>query len=257
MILLAASVLLSPSFIEVKAGRYLVGKENGVANPRRMVTLKAYQIAKYEATNAEFAAFVKATGYVTDAERGKNAMVFEPGLREFRWIQDATAYWRFPNGKSRGGIEKRMDHPVTTVSYRDALAYCKWASVRLPTLDEWEVASRAGAVADWFFGKQSEIGMYANIWHGRDHLKADVSDGFMTTSPVGRFEPNKWGLYDIYGNVFELCSGNLKGDGPMTVHARGGSWWCSKNSCSFFNSVDIGKVDKRASFSNQGFRVAR
>ena len=104
MILLAASVLLSSSFIEVKAGRYLVGKENGLANPRRMVTLKDYQIAKYETTNAEFAAFVKATSYVTDAERGKNAMVFEPGLREFRWIKDPTAYWRFPNGKSRGGI---------------------------------------------------------------------------------------------------------------------------------------------------------
>lgn len=257
MILLALSVLLSPSFVEVKAGRYLVGKENGVANPRRMVTLKAYQIAKFETTNSEFAEFVKATGYVTDAERGKNAMVFEPGLKEFRWIQDPTAYWRFPNGKSRDGIEKRMDHPVTTISYRDALAYCKWASVRLPSLDEWEVASRAGATSDWFFGKEAEIGKYANIWHGRDHLQPDVTDGFITTSPVGQFKPNAWGLHDVYGNVFELCSGKLAGDGKLTVHARGGSWWCSKNSCSFFNSVDIGKVDQRASFSNQGFRVAK
>lgn len=257
MILIAITALVSPQFIEVKPGRYLVGRENGIANPRRMVELKAYQIAKFETTNAEFTAFVKATSYVTDAERTKNAMVFEPGLKEFRWIQDPTANWRFPNGKTRGGIEKRMDHPVTTISYRDAIAYCKWAGVRLPTLDEWEVASRAGSPDDWFFGNQNDIGKYANIWHGKNHLKPDLSDGFLTTSPVGKFQPNDWGLYDVYGNIFELCSGKLKGDGKFTVHARGGSWWCSKNACSFFNSVDIGKVDMRASFSNQGFRVAK
>lgn len=258
MIALAALALFSPQFVEVEAGRYLVGREKGVGNPRRMVELKAFQIARYETTNAEFAEFAKATGYVTDAEKHKNAMVFEPGLKEFRWIQDPTANWRFPNGKTRGGIQGKMDHPVTTISYRDAVAYCKWAGVRLPTLDEWEVASRAGAKTDWFFGSTDrEIGKFANIWHGRDHLKPDLSDGYLTTSPVGKFQPNAWGLHDVYGNVFELCAGKLKGDGPLTVHARGGSWWCSRNSCSFFNSVDIGKVDMRASFSNQGFRVAK
>lgn len=258
MILILATSLVAPSaFVEVKAGSYLVGKDTAIANPLRTVILQGFQIAKFETTNAEFAKFVDATGYITDAERNKNAMVFEPGLRDFRWLQDPTANWRFPNGKTRGGIKDRMDHPVTTISYRDAVAYCKWAGVRLPNLDEWEVASRAGAKGDWFFGEQKKVGEYANIWHGPNHLKADHSDGYMTTSPVGKFKPNAWGLYDIYGNVFEMCSGNLKGDGKFTIHSRGGSWWCSKNSCSFFNSVDIGKVDSRASFSNQGFRVAR
>lgn len=257
---LILGVSLTPQeFVLIPSGRYRVGRSDHIANPLRYVNIRAFQIATTETTNALFAEFVNATGYITDAEKLHNAMVFEPGLQEFRWIRDSTANWRFPNGRSRGGIEKMMAHPVTSISYRDALAYCKWAKVRLPTLNEWEVASRAGSDRDYFFGESNaEIGFYANVWHGRDHLSADLSDGFMRTSPVATFAPNPNGLYDIYGNVFEFCTGRLKTDrSKRVVHARGGSWWCSKYSCSFFNSVDIGKVDHAASFSNQGFRVAK
>jgi sulfatase modifying factor 1 len=66
---------------------------------------------------------------------------FSPGLKEFEWMNDTTAYWRYPNGKSCGSIEDKMNHPVTSISYADVLAYCKWAKVRLPSLDEWEIAS--------------------------------------------------------------------------------------------------------------------
>jgi len=246
-------------FAVVLAGKYQVGKADRLENYSRTIPLKAFEIAKLDTTNAEFAAFVRATGYVTDAEKNHNAMVFEPGLKEFEWIQDHSASWRFPNGKPRGSITGKMDHPVTSISFHDASEYCKWAEVRLPTLDEWEVASRAGAKTDYFFGSdESLIGKYANIWHGRDHLKPDFSDGYMYTSPVGKFLPNPLGLYDVYGNVFQFCSGRLSSDRSERVrHARGGSWWCSKNACCFFNSVDIGSVDVKASFSNQGFRVAR
>ncbi|RYG68545.1 sulfatase-modifying factor protein [bacterium] len=250
--------LLVGSFILVKAGTYRLGKADRVENPPRRVRLKAFEMASTETTNAQFAAFVKATGYVTDAERLHNAMVFAPPLPEFRWIRDRTAFWRFPNGIKRGGIEKRADHPVTTISFADALAYCRWAKVRLPSLDEWEAAARGGTTTDYFFGKERRgIRKFANVWHGRDHLKADVTDGFMTTSPVGRFAPNPLGLYDVYGNVFEFCTGRLPSDhSPDRVHARGGSWWCSANACCFFNSADIGNINLHASFSNQGFRVA-
>lgn len=248
----------NPQFVTVPAGDYRVGKKGRLENPLRTVRLRSFEIAATETTNDEFAAFVRATGYKTDAEQLKNAMVFEPGLVEFRWIRDTSASWRFPNGKTRGDLTGKGKHPVTTISYRDAVAYCKWAKVRLPTLAEWEVACRAGTASDHFFGDDlGQIRRYANIWHGQDHRKADVTDGYMTTSPVGSFLPNPWGLYDVYGNVFELCADRLSTDKPDIRHARGGSWWCSRSSCSFFNSVDIGRANLRASFSNQGFRVAR
>jgi len=246
-------------FVLVPKGKFLLGKAGNRMNPLHTVRTDSFRIAIYETTNKEFAAFVAATSYITDAERMHNAMVFLPGLPEFRWIQDRTAYWRWPNGVTRGGIQNKMDHPVTCISYRDIQKYCAWARVRLPTLDEWEIACRAGSKTDYFFGSDySHIGEYANIWHRHDHLKKDLSDGYMYTSPVGSFKPNQWGLYDIYGNVFEFCTGKTsKTESPTSAHARGGSWWCSMNTCQSFNSYSIGQVNVHASFSNQGFRVVK
>ena len=246
-------------FVLIPKGQYAVGKKNHLLNPLRKVRVDSFYIAKTEITNQQFEKFILAASYKTDAEKRHNAMVFEPGLKEFEWMNDTTAWWRFPNGVSRGGIENKMNHPVTCISYSDIIAYCNWAGVRLPTLDEWEIACRAGSKTDYFFGNdKNKIGQYANIWHGKDHLIADSSDGYMTTSPVASFSPNAWGLYDMYGNVFEFCSDKLKTDKSSTVaHARGGSWWCSRNACNFFNSYDVGRVNIHASFSNQGFRVVK
>lgn len=247
------------NFVLVPAGVYSIGKKGHVNNPLRKVSINSFFIAKTETTNAEFARFVDETGYVSDAEKRKNALVFSAGLDEFEWLEDSTAYWRFPNGISRGGIEDKMNHPVTCISYSDILAYCKWAKLRLPSLEEWEIACRAGTTTGYFFGDQpTRLKEFANIWYGKKHMTADSSDGYQYTSPVGSFSPNPWGLYDMYGNVFEFCSGKLKASQPATlVHARGGSWWCSTRSCNYFNSYDIGRVNMHASFSNQGFRVAK
>lgn len=246
-------------FVKVNAGKYLIGEKGSIVNPSRMFNVSTYYISATEVTNASFAKFVEATGYKTIAEEYNNAQVFEAGLEEFRWLQDSTAFWKFPNGISRGGIEDKMDHPVTCICYRDAMAYCKWAGVRLPTIEEWEIAAKSGSTGKYFEGVHLDnINEFANIWHGRDHLVADTSDGYMYTSPVGSFKSNPWGLYDVFGNVFELCEGQLRGDNKRkVVHARGGSWWCSKNSCSAFNSVFIGSVNPNASFSNLGFRVVK
>jgi len=246
-------------FVLIHSGNYTIGKKGHLLNPQRKVRVEDFFISTTETTNQQFVAFVSATLYKTDAERMHNAMVFEPGLGEFEWMEDSTAYWRYPNGISRGGIENKMNHPVTCISYNDILAYCRWASVRLPSLEEWEIACRAGTQSDYFFGNNnSQIKQYANIWHASKHLTADSSDGYMYTSPVASFSPNAWGLYDMYGNVFEFCSGKVKEDEKNTIaHARGGSWWCSSNSCNFFNSYDIGRVNIHASFSNQGFRVVK
>ena len=256
------SVLIAQNdtaFVIIHSGNYLIGKKGHLLNPLHTVHISQFSIAATETTNRQFEAFVQATSYITDAEKRKDALVFEPGLKEFDWIEDSTAFWRYPNGINRGSIDDKMNHPVTCISYTDALAYCRWARVRLPSLDEWEIACRAGSSTDYFFGNdKANISRFANIWKGRDHLTADSTDGYMYTSPVAHFRPNAWGLYDIYGNVFEFCSGKIKKDESNTLaHARGGSWWCSKNACNFFNSYDIGRVNVHASFSNQGFRVAK
>ncbi|WP_276480313.1 formylglycine-generating enzyme family protein [Paraflavitalea pollutisoli] len=252
----AQSSVAAP-YVVIPGGLYIVGKKGHGINPYRTVKLSAFRIARKETTNTEFAAFVKATGYITDAERRHDALVYRPGLAEFEWHNDSTANWRYPNGITYGSIDHKMDHPVTCISYQDILAYCRWAGVRLPSLDEWEVACRACTTTDFSFGKDTSLlRQYANTWHRTDHLVPDSSDGYLFTSPVGSFAANPWGLYDMYGNVFEFCSGKTKlNHKPTVVHARGGSWWCSPFSCHFFNSYDIGSVYHRASFSNQGFRV--
>lgn len=254
-----ASLSQDSLFACVPAGTYQVGEKNHVQNPLRKVRINSFYIATHELTNSEFEKFVQASGYITEAERNKNALVFEPGLKEFRWLTDSTAYWRYPNGTSRGGIEQKMNHPVACISYNDAQAYCQWAGVRLPTLEEWEIAATAGTPSKYFRKVTTKnMHRYANIWHGQDHLKADATDGFVYTSPVATFKPNPLGLYDILGNVFEFCSGALPRDnGRKVAHARGGSWWCSAQACSFFNTKDIGSVSPNASFSNQGFRVVK
>jgi formylglycine-generating enzyme len=246
-------------YVKVPGGTYQVGKNGHLLNPLRKVQVNTFYIATTEVTNEQFYAFIKSTGYITDAERLHNAMVFMPGLQEFEWKNDSSASWRHPNGRGKDSIDNKWDHPVTCISYTDALVYCKWAGVRLPSLDEWEIACRAGSGNDYFFGGNNKnIGQYANIWHGRDHLVADSSDRYMYTAPVAHFKANAWGLYDMYGNVFEFCTGKLPTDkSDDVVHARGGSWWCSRNACNFFNSYDIGRVHRHASFSNQGFRVVK
>ena len=259
VLMLTAAETPPKAFVSVPAGAYRIGQEGRADNLPRTVKLRTFEIAATETTNDQFAAFVKANGYVTDAERLHNAMVFKPGLAEFRWLRDPTACWRYPNGKQRGDLTGKGDHPVTSISFKDAQSYCRWAKVRLPTLNEWEAACRAGTRTRFFFGTDvTEIRKYANVWHGVDHLKPDLTDGFQYTAPVGSFQPNSLGLYDMYGNVFEFCTGAVPSDrGRKVAHARGGSWWCSRHSCCFFNSADIGRTALHASFSNQGFRVAR
>jgi sulfatase modifying factor 1 len=127
----------------------------------------------------------------------------------------------------------------------------------LPTLDEWEAAARAGAKTRWPWGPRFIAGR-ANIWNGETHEAEAAGDGYTYTAPVRSFPANAWGLYDIIGNVFEYC-GDLppseKGREKEFIAGRGGSWWCSAGTCSFFNLVDIGHMDRHGSLSNQGFRI--
>lgn len=248
------------TWVIIPEGNYQLGKQKHWINPSHIAHIHSFTISRYEVTNSEFDSFTKATNYVTLAERRHDALVYKDSLGEFTWFTDSTANWRFPQGIKNCSIEDKMNHPVTCISFVDAMAYCKWKNVRLPTLDEWEVACRAGSKDDHFFGNDfSLIKDYANCWYKKNHLSKDTSDPWVFTSPVGSLRPNQWGLYDVYGNVFELCSNippTFKANSNI-ASARGGSWWCSRYSCNYVNSVDIGRVSKFASFANLGFRVVK
>ncbi len=249
--------------VTVPAGTYRVGADDSGRNPRRLVEIGAFEIATTETTNAQFARFVEATGYVTDAERDGFGMVFEEGMLDWQWRKTPGACWRRPFGDGRFAAATHPDHPVTQISAADAAAYCSWTGGRLPTVVEWEVAARAGAETRYPWGDElMPAGRpMANIWNGASHLKDDTLDGFLYLAPTRRFPPNRWGLYDVIGNVFEYCDGGVvsrepEAAGHLTT-ARGGSWWCSAETCASYNLVDIGQMNRHGSLANQGFRLAR
>ena len=177
------------------------------------------------------------------------------GLKEVR-----GANWRQPAGPDGSKVANLPEHPVTQINGADAEAYCRWLRARLPTIDEWETAARAGAKTLYPWGEKFSA-KRANIWNGATHRTETPEDGFVYTAPVRSFPPNAWGLYDTIGNVFEYCADlpaayqQPRAQAARLIAGRGGSWWCSANTCHFYNLVDIGRMDRRGSLSNQGFRV--
>ena len=226
-----------PGMVLVPGGTFEMGTDDPAFPdaPRHRVTVSPFYMDATEVTNEAFAAFVKATGYVTLAER-KVDPAQVPGLDPARvrpqdlepfssvfspprdpvplhdplawWRGVKGANWRRPEG-SDSSIEHRPRHPVVHVAYEDAEAYARWAGKRLPTEAEWEFAARGGLAGMTYpWGEDLRPGdrWRANIWQGRfpnENLKADGFDG---TAPVGSFPPNGYGLHDMAGNVWEWCS---------------------------------------------------
>lgn len=247
------------SFVLVPAGTYAVGSENGARNPPRQVELGAFAIADAETTNAQFDVFVSATKYLTDAERRGFGKVSREGMPDWAWDDVPGADWRHPYGPDGPSWEDLREHPVTQISGADAAAYSRWLGGRLPSLDEWEVAARAGAETRYPWGDDFDA-KKANIWNGLSHRKNTREDGHLFTAPVRSFPANAWGLHDVIGNVFEYGAGLPEGvaeqDRDRLVAGRGGSWWCSVGTCDFYNLADIGMMDRHGSLANQGFRAA-
>jgi formylglycine-generating enzyme required for sulfatase activity len=246
--------------VAVAGGEYRTGAKGHPTNPVRTVKLGPFLIADAETTNAQFAAFVKATGYRTDAERRGAAQIFRYGEAEWVWIDTPGAHWRRPQGPSGPDAVKELaSHPVTCTSAADAAAYCQWAGGRLPTQAEWETAARAGSRDLYPWGPVFQTAK-ANVWNGVTHAKNTKEDGWEFTAPVRSFPPNAWGLYDVIGNVFEYVADvppmvKQRPDQPLTS-ARGGSWWCSARTCKAYNLVDNGTMALHGSLPNQGFRIA-
>ena len=217
----------------IPGGTFWMGsqdEEYADARPVHEVTLDGFWIDRTEVTNAQFAEFVRATGYVTVAERKPEAkdypgvpveklvagsIVFSPppgkvslGEPLSWWEYVAGASWTHPEGPN-SGIAGREDHPVVQVCWDDALAYARWAGKRLPTEAEWEYAAR-GALdrADFCWGTElrPDGKWMVNNWQGKFPQENSAEDKFVRTAPVGSFPPNGYGLYDMAGNVWEWCA---------------------------------------------------
>ena len=242
----------------IPAGTYQLGAAGHKLNTPHPFKTPGFLISDAETTNAQFAAFVTATGYKTLAERNGWSLVGGEGSAEWEWKHMDDANWNHPFGPDGPDAAKLPQHPVTQICGEDARAYCKWVGGRLPTLDEWETAARAGAKTAYPWGAKFEP-KKANTWNGADHRKNTLEDGFILTSPVRTYPPNAWGLYDVIGNVFEYCEGHppwmTTTEAKRRICGRGGSWWCSSHCCDFHNLLDIGSMIKTASLPNQGFRV--
>jgi formylglycine-generating enzyme required for sulfatase activity len=200
------------------------------AQPIHRVYVDGFWMDKTDVTNAQFAKFVAATGYVTVAEKKPTkeefpdappenlvagSLVFTPPAGSvplddyFQWWRFVPgANWRHPTGPG-SSIEGREDYPVVHVSYIDALAYAKWAGKRLPTEAEWEFAARGGLSGKtYFWGNELKPGgkWMANIFQGQFPNQDTGEDGYKGLAPVAKFPPNGYGLYDMAGNVWQWCN---------------------------------------------------
>ena len=232
----------------------------------RDVEVAAFAIDPHALDNACFEEFADATGHVTEAERYGWSFVFAgllpdefpptAGVAQATWWRQVEgADWRHPEGP-QSGIRDRADHPVVHVSANDALAYCEWAGVRLPTEAEWEFAARGGLEGKIFpWGDELEPGgeHRMNVWQGEFPRENTCADGFYGTAPVGEFPPNGYGVYNATGNVWEWTADRFD---EGTVVQKGGSYLCHASYCRRYRPAARQGNTPDSSTGNVGFRCA-
>ena len=239
----ATPAITTPAdMVWIPGGEFLMGTDDANAwpdeKPAHGVSVRGFWIDKTEVTNADFRRFVEATGYITTAERTPNwdelkeqlppgtpkpapeklvpaSLVFQPTSSPVRlddiaqwWVWTPGADWKHPEGPD-SDLSGRENHPVVHVSWDDAVAYAAWAGKRLPTEAEWEFAARGGLSGKpyvWGDEAPSDTVIHANLWQGTFPFRNTQQDGYVRTAPVGSFESNGFGVYDMAGNVWEWCS---------------------------------------------------
>ncbi|MFV8224457.1 formylglycine-generating enzyme family protein [Christiangramia aquimixticola] len=275
--------------VKMKGGTYMMGGNDSLARPnefpRHKEKVKDLWVDKTEVTNAQFREFVEATGYVTTAERsfeikGKKyqpgALVFDPYNPEWWWKFTKGANWKHPQG-SESNIDGKDDHPVVQVSWYDAMAYAKWAGKRLPTEAEYEYFNRAGndtLVYNW--GNELDLASpRANYFQGDfPHNNLNL-DGHQKTAPVKSFPPNKFGLFETSGNVWEWCLDTYHADAYSNLEnridgyfkeydnmqqekvIRGGSFLCSNSYCTGYRNAARMSSVPDTGLEHTGFRCVK
>ncbi|MCE5168676.1 formylglycine-generating enzyme family protein [Paenibacillus profundus] len=279
-------------FVRLQGGAFWMGTEDAEAfpadgeGPMRQVTVDAFAISPYAVTNEDFARFVAATGYVTEAERFDWSYVFHLLASENVtaaaigspvstpwWLAVQGAFWLQPEGPD-SSIAVRMNHPVVHISWNDALAYCDWAGLRLPTESEWEFAARGGLERKrypWGDLLKPDEEHRCNIWQGKFPVKNNASDGYIGTAPVNTYQSNGYGLYNVSGNVWEWCADWFTANpaergpavnprGPQAGAERtmkGGSYLCHKSYCNRYRVGARSKNTPDSSTGNIGFRCVK
>jgi formylglycine-generating enzyme len=319
--IISCGVLLTPpiqpintndGMVWIPAGTFTMGNysNDGRADeyPLHQVELAGFWMDAAEVTNAQFAAFVKATGYITTAEKKPDwellkmqvpagtapphdsllvpaslvfksctaAIALNDASQWWSWTKDAN--WRHPEG-AHSSIEGKENYPVVHISWDDAVAYATWAGKRLPTEAEWEYAARGGMLHQpysWGAAAVEEGMPKANTWQGQFPTNNTQWDGFARLAPVKSYAANKWGLYDMAGNVWEWCSdwyrsdyyeqsSSLNPQGPASSYdpeeptvpkkvVRGGSFLCHVSYCASYRVAARMKTAPDTGLEHTGFR---
>jgi sulfatase modifying factor 1 len=226
----------------IEGGKFTMGASDNQGRqdeyPQHPVQVNGFWMDVTEVTNAQFAAFTAATGYITTAEKKPDweeikkqvpvgtpkppdsllvpsSLVFAASSSPIP-LNDASQWWRWTTGANwkhpqgpASDLKGKEKYPVVQISWDDANAYAKWAGKRLPTEAEWEYAARSGMqgkVYTWGDEPVNQGKQKANIWQGRFPDDNKALDGYTGSAPVKSFMPNSYGLYDIAGNVWEWCS---------------------------------------------------
>lgn len=272
----------------VKGGKTFVGTNDPVIpadgeGPERQILIKDFYLESEAVTVRRFADFVDATGYVTESERLGSSAVFVPLLNKADssagilpntpwWARVDGANWRNPEGP-HSSVDGRMDHPVTHVSWNDAVAFARWAGGRLATEVEWEHAARAGnnhSRYPWGNDEPSDEAIFCNIWQGSFPDNNTMQDGSFGTAPARSFTPSRNGFYNLAGNVWEWTSEPFKvrslsrsargRNGQAQKFSekvlKGGSFLCHKSYCYRYRIAARMGLSPDSASSNAGFRVA-
>jgi len=228
------------------------------------IAIKPFYIDKNLVTVAEFSSFAKATGYKTEAETFGNSAVFD--FKTGEWSLKDGAYYLYPFGKDEAKAEP--NHPVTQVSWNDAVAYASYKGKRLPKAVEWEWAAKsAGDVTSIYaWGSSMKEGntFKANFWQGEFPVKNTGDDGFLSTSPVGYFGANELGLTDMGGNVWQWTSDKVaptleeaRTDPASRIITKGGSFLCDPEVCHGFKVSGKSSSTPETGLVHTGFRCVK
>ena len=304
--------------IMIPGGIFDMGADNHQASedeyPKHKVKVDSFLMDATEVTNAQFQKFVEATGYITTAEKKPDweelkktvppgtpkpsddllvpsSLVFKQSnspvdlndcTQWWEWV--AGADWKHPSGP-KSNIKGKENYPVVQVSWYDAMAYCKWAGKRLPTEAEWEFAARGGLENNIYPWGNEPINVgkpKANSWEGDFPYYNIKSDGFVKSAPVKSYNPNRYGLYDMAGNVWEWCQdwydanyyrslngklstnplGSPKSFDPDEPYVakksiRGGSFLCNDKYCSGYRNSRRMKSSLDTGLEHTGFRCVK